>query len=122
MYRMLGTYTTNGGNVAFSRKCIVTLAVGVTFGFSFAYVLLNVVAWEKTDMFGHSFVRLVAAHPQGGHHDPHSHEELEDATGPVSPVSFHGSDEEFHRGMFFNFFSQKYLELRKKFFKKFNVC
>lgn len=101
MYRMLGTYNVNGGNAAFSRKCIVTLAVGITFGFSFAYVLLSVVAWEKTDMFGNSLLKFSASFSQGAQHDPHSHEDLENARGPDSPVSFHKSDEEFHRGMLF---------------------
>lgn len=101
---MLGTYTTNAGNVAFSRKCIVTLAVGITFGFSFAYVLLSVVAWEKTDMFGNSFLRFVPPASHGTHHDPHSHEDLEDAVGPASPVSFHKSDEEFHQGIYIYLF------------------
>lgn len=95
---MLRMFTTNGGNVAFSRKCIVTLAVGITFGFSFAYVLLSVVAWEKTDMFGNSLLRFVPPTMHGAHHDPHSHDDLEDAAGPDSPVGFHGADEEFHRG------------------------
>ncbi|KFM80328.1 hypothetical protein X975_26581, partial [Stegodyphus mimosarum] len=92
-FKMLG----NGGNQAFSRKCILTLAVGITFGFSFAYVLLSVVAWEKTDMFGNALWRYVPPEVRQPHHDPHSHYDLEDATGPESPVSFHKSDEEFHK-------------------------
>lgn len=104
MYRMLGNYIHTGGNVPFSRKCIVTLAVGITFGFSFAYVLLSVVAWEKTDVFGNSLLSFIPPNSRGVHHDPHSHEDLEDAAGPESPVSFHKSDEEFHRGMFLFYF------------------
>lgn len=96
---MLVSYTTSAGNVAFSRKCIVTLAVGITFGFSFAYVLLSVVAWERTDMFGSSLLNIgPPPTSHGGPHDPHSHEDLEEAAGPDSPVSFHKTDEEFHRG------------------------
>lgn len=85
-----------GSNVAFSRKCILTLAVGITFGFSFAYVLLSVVAWERSDMFGNA-LWSITSEPHA-HHDPHSHDDLKDAAGPKSPVSFHKADEEFHRG------------------------
>lgn len=85
------------GKPGLSRKFILTLAVGITFGFSFAYVLLSVVAWEKTDMFGHSLWRLLPP-SHSSFHDPHSHQDLEDAYGPESTVSFHGSDEDFHRG------------------------
>ncbi|GIY17128.1 hypothetical protein CEXT_428661 [Caerostris extrusa] len=95
---MLVSSSHAGGHAAFSRKCILTLAVGITFGFSFAYVLLSVVAWEKTDMFSSALWSVSPLENHARHNDPHSHEDLKDAAGPQSPVSFHKHDEEFHKG------------------------
>ncbi|GIY27074.1 glycoprotein-N-acetylgalactosamine 3-beta-galactosyltransferase 1 [Caerostris darwini] len=95
---MLVSSSHTGGHAAFSRKCILTLAVGITFGFSFAYVLLSVVAWEKTDMFSSALWSVSPLENHARHNDPHSHEDLKDAAGPQSPVSFHKHDEEFHKG------------------------
>lgn len=81
----------------FPRKYLLTLAVGITFGFSFAYVFLNVTSWEKSGVFDFSRWKN-QANKNSFVHDPHSHEELEDAAGPDQPVSFHSTDEEFHKG------------------------
>lgn len=66
----------------------------MTFGFSFAYLLLHVVAWEKVDFLGTSFFlqRKLKSH------DPHDHHDLDWAVGPTLPFSFHSPDEEFHKG------------------------
>lgn len=79
----------------FPRKYLLTLAIGITFGFSFAYVLLNVTSWEKSRVF--NFSRWRNQFSGEYFRDPHSHEELEDAAGPDQPVAFHGTDEEFHK-------------------------
>ncbi|GFR13828.1 uncharacterized protein TNCT_683611 [Trichonephila clavata] len=66
---MLVSSSHAASSAAFSRKCILTLAVGITFD------------------------------NHARHNDPHSHEDLKDAVGPQSPVSFHRSDEEFHKDL-----------------------
>lgn len=97
----------------FSRSFLLTLAVGICFGFSFAYILLSVVAWEKADFLAPNSYLYVGTRPQGyistvpsrdhghnhGHsmdHDVHDHKALENAAGPSEPVSFHDHHEGTH--------------------------
>ena len=84
-----------------SRSFLLTLAVGICFGFSFAYILLSVVAWEKVDLLGSNYAYTTGSH---GHthsdweSDAHEHSALESAVGPNIPVSFHSHDESHHKG------------------------
>ena len=85
-----------------SRSFLLTLAVGICFGFSFAYILLSVVAWEKVDLLGSNYAYTTGS--QHGHihndweSDAHDHSALESAAGPSMPVSFHSHDESHHKG------------------------
>lgn len=81
----------------FSKSFMLTLAVGITFGFSFAYLLLSVVSWERVDFLGTSF--FLQRRP----HDPHDHHDLDSISGPSSPLSFHSIDEEFHKSKIYSF-------------------
>lgn len=40
------SYGSHRVSYSFSKSFILTLAVGITFGFSFAYLLLSVISWE----------------------------------------------------------------------------
>ncbi|XP_076326717.1 glycoprotein-N-acetylgalactosamine 3-beta-galactosyltransferase 1-like [Tachypleus tridentatus] len=80
-----------------SKTFILTLGVGIIFGFSFAYVLLSVVSWEKADLLNNIAASALTGQ-YVGHHDPHSHEDIEDLSGPDVPLSFHSTDEDFHKG------------------------
>lgn len=80
-----------------SRTFILTLVVGITCGFSFAYFLLSVANWENRDgvmFFRGGHITLGRGHE----HDPHSHDDLAHAVGPDAPISFHDQNEEFHKG------------------------
>lgn len=88
-----------------SRNFLLTLAMGMTFGFSFAYLLLSVVHWDKVSLNGNALFipsHMHSDHSDDGHndhHDPHDHHNLESARGPADPVSFHSHDELFHKGL-----------------------
>lgn len=72
------------------RQVLITLGIGITFGFSFAYMILN-----STGVGRHEFL-LSPPPPKGA--DPHTHEELQHEEGPTVDVSFHSGDEDVHRG------------------------
>lgn len=81
----------------FSKNFLLTLAIGMTFGFSFAYFMLTVISWypqHATWMQGYPAYQRHS----DDHHDPHNHNSLDEAVGPDSTLSFHGDDEEFHKG------------------------
>ncbi|RWS05970.1 glycoprotein-N-acetylgalactosamine 3-beta-galactosyltransferase 1-like protein [Dinothrombium tinctorium] len=79
----------------FSKSFILTLAVGMTFGFSFAYLLLSVVTWEKIDFLGNSYYLTT----QRYHSDMHDHRDFDwSQQAPDNLVSQHNDDEPFHRG------------------------
>jgi len=64
-----------------SRQFLATLAVGVTFGFSFAYMLLGAAGAGRRELFqGPPYPRDLAGPPS----DPHSHQVL--GVGPPSPA------------------------------------
>jgi len=92
-------------NSRISRNFLLTLAMGMTFGFSFAYLLLSVVNWEKVGFNGPTFfvpASVHSDHPHNDdHHDPHDHHNLDTVVGPKSPVSFHSHNELFHKGLYF---------------------
>lgn len=94
-----------------SRSFILTLAIGITFGFSFAYLLLSVVSWERVDLIDNrpssnylSSQRLHAreSDTHDTHDDTHVHNDLEGfVTGPQDV--FHPNDDNDHRGKIFFF-------------------
>lgn len=85
-------------NSRISRNFLLTLAMGMTFGFSFAYLLLSVVNWEKVGFSGSTFFIPASDHSHDDdHHDPHHHKSMDSVKGPDSPVSFHSHDESFHK-------------------------
>jgi hypothetical protein len=90
-------------NSRISRNFLLTLAMGMTFGFSFAYLLLNVVNWEKMGFNGSTFFVPQPLHWDHNDdlHDPHDHHNLDSIKGPEDPVSFHSHDEQFHKGLHF---------------------
>ncbi len=94
-------------NSRISRNFLLTLAMGMTFGFSFAYLLLNVVNWEKIGFNGSTFFVPQPVHwdHNDDHYDPHDHHNLDSVKGPTDPVSFHSHDEQFHKGLnFINYY------------------
>ncbi|KAH9515882.1 Glycoprotein-N-acetylgalactosamine 3-beta-galactosyltransferase 1 [Dermatophagoides farinae] len=87
-----------------SKNFMIALLMGMTFGFSFAYLLISVVNWDS--LKGISFLSYRQSefddyHNHNNHHDhdfdPHHHEQLDSVTGPKLPVSFHDLDEIFHK-------------------------
>lgn len=107
-------------SMAGGRTFMLTLAVGITFGFSFAYILLNTtqrfylvsspggnldqgyISRPSRDSEGQGVIQRwwpkggEAGHKHG--HDAHDHNDLENAEGPSLDVGSHSHDEEFHRG------------------------
>uniref|UniRef100_T1JKA3 Uncharacterized protein n=1 Tax=Strigamia maritima TaxID=126957 RepID=T1JKA3_STRMM len=86
-----------GAAKSISRTFILTLVVGITCGFSFAYIYLNLGKWDGVNgvtlyKFGGS-----KASNHGQEHDPHSHSDIENAAGPESPVFFHDQNEAAHK-------------------------
>ncbi|XP_054157710.1 glycoprotein-N-acetylgalactosamine 3-beta-galactosyltransferase 1-like isoform X2 [Oppia nitens] len=82
-----------------SRNFLLTLAMGMTFGFSFAYLLLSVVNYQKAGFNGHTLFIPSPLHDDHSHvdSDPHDHHNLDRAIGPSDTVSLHSHDEEFHK-------------------------
>ena len=111
-YQPLNTniITNNGSSSSLSshkisKNFMIALLMGMTFGFSFAYLLISVVNWDS--LKGISFLSYRQSefddyHNHNNHHDhdfdPHHHEQLDSVTGPKLPVSFHDLDEIFHKG------------------------
>ncbi|KAG8238296.1 hypothetical protein J437_LFUL018255 [Ladona fulva] len=100
-------------SMAAGRTFMLTLAVGITFGFSFAYILLNTTqrfyllsspngAFETSRLPRGSEGALETWWPKNEeslkHHDAHHHGDIEGAEGPALDVGSHSHDEEFHRG------------------------
>lgn len=85
----------------FSRQFLLTLGVGMTFGFGFAYLLLGAMD-ERRFWTGPSLLwgspkplrRFIGGAPIYSA-DPHVHVDSDDA-GPDRPMAFHGADDEFH--------------------------
>lgn len=82
------SHSNNGHTVP--KNFLVTLGIGITFGFSFAYMILN-----STGIGRHDFL-LPPPPPKGV--DAHTHEELQHEKGPTSEVSIHAGDEDSHKG------------------------
>ena len=81
--------------------------MGMTFGFSFAYLLLTVINWEKVGLNG-SQIFIPSSEELSSHNDdPHDHHSLDSAVGPEDQVSIHDNDEEFHKGLLFTTFTLK---------------
>lgn len=78
-----------------SRNVLITFAIGLVCGFSFAYLFLRA---SQVSLISTSFAingeHIHIKNPN----DPHDHHDLEDAAGPKEAVSMHGHDEEFHKG------------------------
>lgn len=94
------TLTCQHPHSRFSRSFLLTLAIGMTFGFSFAYLLLTVVSWEKVDFLSNTLFipqQNLLAH-EHYEHDPHDHNDLILVSAPSKPVSFHSPDETYHKG------------------------
>lgn len=76
----------NPGTVV-SRNFIVTLLLGITFGFSFAYMLLSATGGRKEIFLGPPYPR---DNPGPPHPDPHSHQDdLSRPNLPIKPITFH---------------------------------
>ncbi|XP_077298676.1 glycoprotein-N-acetylgalactosamine 3-beta-galactosyltransferase 1-like [Arctopsyche grandis] len=86
----MGILNATATRPALRRKCILTLTLGVSAGFTFAYIIL-----VSTDYNAHNFW---SSQPSNCHsHDPHQGSDLEGVAGPAFDVGQHGSDEEFHK-------------------------
>ncbi|XP_071446990.1 glycoprotein-N-acetylgalactosamine 3-beta-galactosyltransferase 1-like isoform X1 [Hetaerina americana] len=100
-------------SMAAGRTFMLTLAVGITFGFSFAYILLNTtqrfyLLSSPSGVLDQGYQPRLSRGSEGqgfihrwwskGGHDAHEHGDMENAEGPSQEVSFHSHDEEFHRG------------------------
>ena len=90
----------NSLNSRVSPNFLLTLAMGMTFGFSFAYLLLTVINWEKVGLNG-SQIFIPSSEEWSHNDDPHDHHGLDNAVGPEGQVSYHNKDEEFHKGLSF---------------------
>ena len=75
------------------KKFILTLAVGITFGFSFAYMVLNASTYPSGS--GDYLARTQQIEELT---HAHSHEDMEGLAGPEQPVVFHSPEEDAHRG------------------------
>ncbi|KAI7685438.1 Glycoprotein-N-acetylgalactosamine 3-beta-galactosyltransferase 1 [Sarcoptes scabiei] len=91
---------TSLSNNRISKSFMLALLIGMTFGFSFSYLLISVINWDL--IYFKSIKLFQLNHPQSFNHfdedlDAHSHEQLDSITGPNIPITFHGSEEEFHK-------------------------
>ncbi len=109
--------TISQSNSRISRNFLLTFAMGTTFGFSFAYLLLNVIDWEKTRSY--SSTLFVSQPVHWDHNDPHDNHNLDSVKGPEDRVSFHSDDEQFHKGLhFMNYWPKSSFNEREKYVKK----
>ncbi|XP_017488027.1 PREDICTED: glycoprotein-N-acetylgalactosamine 3-beta-galactosyltransferase 1-like [Rhagoletis zephyria] len=71
----------------------------MTFGFSFAYLLIAVINWDNYSLYFQGVNPLLDDHHHHHDHDldPHSHGALDFAVGPKGQVSLHDHDEAFHK-------------------------
>ncbi|RZF33042.1 hypothetical protein LSTR_LSTR012777, partial [Laodelphax striatellus] len=93
------------------RTFVTTLAIGIVFGFTFAYVLLSTATYHIGNM---GFYSQRSEEKRHHHHDPHSASEAEEEEGEeeggggvnggggggggvYGDVGAHSDDEEFHR-------------------------
>lgn len=104
-------------NSGVSRKHLLSFAFGITFGFSIAHILMNVVTWNKTDKFWSSLCTLSHFDAIG---DIREDGEMV-PEGPYSAVSHHKMDEEFHEGMRFQFDSLECLIYLSSISKKYII-
>jgi len=74
-----GSHTQNHGLV-FSKQFLLTLVVGVTFGFSFAYMLLGAAGAGRRELFQGPPYPVDTS-------DPHDHQVLSGAAGPPAPMA-----------------------------------
>ncbi|XP_027197825.2 LOW QUALITY PROTEIN: glycoprotein-N-acetylgalactosamine 3-beta-galactosyltransferase 1-like [Dermatophagoides pteronyssinus] len=113
LYQPLNTNNTmnNGSSSSssshkISKNFMIALLMGMTFGFSFAYLLISVVNWNS--LKGISFLPNRQSeldehyYNHDNHHhdsdlDPHHHGQLDSIKGPKLPVSFHDLEEIFHK-------------------------
>ncbi|CAG2104281.1 unnamed protein product [Medioppia subpectinata] len=95
-YRQLVSSVKTSGS---SRSFVLTLAMGMTFGFSFAYLLLSVVHYQRVGLNANTFFMPSSLHDDHQHSDadPHDHHSLDSVVGPSDPVSLHSHDEQFHK-------------------------
>ncbi|RWS24541.1 hypothetical protein B4U80_07292 [Leptotrombidium deliense] len=93
-FSMKSFFVASQMHTKFSKSFLLTLAVGMTFGFSFAYLLLSVVSWEKVDFLGQSLYLTT----QRYHSDLHDHHDVDLNPGPEFEVSQHSDNEPFHKG------------------------
>lgn len=85
-----------------SRNFVLALLMGMTFGFSFAYLLIAVINWDNYSLYFQSSNLLDDHHHHHDHDlDPHGHGALDYAAGPKGQVSLHDHDETFHKGEHF---------------------
>lgn len=96
----------------FSQSFLLTLAVGITFGFSFAYILLSVISWERVDPLGSSYnlkLKQNRIHPRESgplsineylDHMSHDHGHKDNGISgiPSAPFKANDSDEHKHEG------------------------
>lgn len=73
------------------RTFILTLAIGITFGFMFAYILLSTSAYTFSEMpmFPSRYDKRIG--------DPHHHSHMDDLPELKGNVGSHAHDEEFHK-------------------------
>lgn len=112
-----GSSPSSSSSHKISKNFMIALLMGMTFGFSFAYLLISVVSWNS--LKGISFLPYgqseMNEHYYNNYHhhdhdsDPHQHGQLDSVTGPKLPVSFHDLDEIFHKGKFFHHHNYKSL-------------
>ncbi len=119
-FKMLATIKQSlyQSNSRISRNFLLTLAMGMIFGFSFAYLLLNVLNWEKIRLNGATYFMRKSVHwdHNDDHHDPHDHHNLDSFKGPEDRVSFHSQDEQFHKGLhFINYWLKSSFNEREKY-------
>ena len=86
-------------NSRVSPNFLLTLAMGMTFGFSFAYLLLTVINWEKVGLNGSQVFIPSSDELESHNDDPHDHHRLDSVSGPEQQVSIHSHDEDIHKGL-----------------------
>ena len=82
------------------------MLMGMTFGFSFAYLLISVINFDNYSLYWNA--ANVFRHHHDSDSDPHSHGQLDWAQGPSQSVSLHDHDELFHKGFDFIYVNLDY--------------
>lgn len=97
------TFHTNGNSNGskISKNFMLALLMGMTFGFSFAYLLISVINWDSIYLRSSSILQYDEYQSRLHHHDhdldPHHHGQLDFAEGPKDVVSIHDHNELFHK-------------------------